>query len=172
MNFLHRLATATLRESRMSWSSIPRDGTGISDAMAAVYLDDMHGVRARAEEVFMSGRRLLIIGPPGAGKTTLLRARARALAEAFLESDGHLGGSACVPLYLSAMHLRGNFRSPRSIVESLADHCESRLSVETKSTMGPLDSQPVATSLQTESSRRWTTSDEKCHPRPHYRSAA
>ena len=39
-------------------------------------------------------------------------------------------------------------------------------------TMGPLDSQPAATILQTESSRRSTTTDEKCHPRPRHRSAA
>jgi hypothetical protein len=39
-------------------------------------------------------------------------------------------------------------------------------------TMGPLDSQPAATILQTESSRRSTTTDEKCHPRPHHRPAA
>jgi hypothetical protein len=41
-----------------------------------------------------------------------------------------------------------------------------------RSTMAPLDSQPVATILQTESSRRSTTTDEKCHPRPRHRSAA
>src|SRR6516165_6055882 len=41
-----------------------------------------------------------------------------------------------------------------------------------RSPMAPLDSQPAATILQTESSRRSTTSDEKCHPRPHHRSAA
>src|SRR5262245_44421125 len=41
-----------------------------------------------------------------------------------------------------------------------------------RSTMGPLDSQPVATILQTESSRRSTTTDEKFHPRPRHRSAA
>src|SRR5262249_108067 len=35
-----------------------------------------------------------------------------------------------------------------------------------RSPMGPLDSQPVATILQTESSRQSTTTDEKCHPRP------
>ena len=40
------------------------------------------------------------------------------------------------------------------------------------STTAPLDSQPAVTILQTESSRRSTTSDEKCHPRPHHRSAA
>src|SRR5215831_6116563 len=33
--------------------------------------------------------------------------------------------------------------------------------------MSPLDSQPTATILQTVSSRRSTTTDEKCHPRPH-----
>src|SRR5262249_47199994 len=41
-----------------------------------------------------------------------------------------------------------------------------------RSAMGPLDSQPAATILQTESSHRSTTTDEKCHPRPHHRSAA
>src|SRR6516225_6492124 len=41
-----------------------------------------------------------------------------------------------------------------------------------RSTMAPLDSQLAATILQTESSRRSTTTDEKCHPRPHHRSAA
>src|SRR5215471_18365019 len=40
-----------------------------------------------------------------------------------------------------------------------------------RSTMGPLDSQPAATILQTESSRRSTTTDEKCHPQPRHRSA-
>src|SRR5260370_11240581 len=35
-----------------------------------------------------------------------------------------------------------------------------------------LDFQPAATILQTESSRRSTTTDEKCHPRPRHRSAA
>src|SRR5262249_20704650 len=40
------------------------------------------------------------------------------------------------------------------------------------STMAPLDSQPAATILQTESSRRSTTSDEKCHPPPTPRPAA
>src|SRR6516165_11056789 len=41
-----------------------------------------------------------------------------------------------------------------------------------RSTMAPLDFQLAATILQTESSRRSTTTDEKCHPRPHHRSAA
>jgi hypothetical protein len=41
-----------------------------------------------------------------------------------------------------------------------------------RSTMAPLDSQPAATILQTESSRRSTTTDEKHHPRPHRRVAA
>ena len=41
-----------------------------------------------------------------------------------------------------------------------------------RSPMAPSDSQPAATILQTESSRRSTTSDERCHPRPHHRSAA
>src|SRR5215831_13481488 len=41
-----------------------------------------------------------------------------------------------------------------------------------RSRMAPLDSQPAATILQTESSRRSTTSDEKYHPRPRHRSAA
>src|SRR5262245_38378092 len=41
-----------------------------------------------------------------------------------------------------------------------------------RSRMAPLDSQPAATILQTESSRRSTTTYEKCHPRPHHRSAA
>src|SRR5215831_3733069 len=41
-----------------------------------------------------------------------------------------------------------------------------------RSTLGPSDSQPAATILQTESSRRSTTTDEKCHPRPRHRSAA
>jgi hypothetical protein len=40
-----------------------------------------------------------------------------------------------------------------------------------RSTMAPLDSQPAETILQTENSHRSTTSDEKCHPRPHHRSA-
>ena len=39
-------------------------------------------------------------------------------------------------------------------------------------TVSRLDFQPVATILQTESSRRSTTTDEKCHPRPRHRSAA
>jgi hypothetical protein len=37
--------------------------------------------------------------------------------------------------------------------------------------LAPLDSQPAATILQTESSRRSTTTDEKYHPRPHHPSA-
>src|SRR5262245_44455393 len=42
-----------------------------------------------------------------------------------------------------------------------------------RSTMGPFDSQPAATILQTESARRSTTTDEKkCHPQPHHRPAA
>src|SRR5262249_28709190 len=41
-----------------------------------------------------------------------------------------------------------------------------------RSTMAPLNSQPAATILQTESSRRSTTTDEKCHPQPRHRSAA
>src|SRR5215471_3176615 len=41
-----------------------------------------------------------------------------------------------------------------------------------RSTMALLDSQLAATILQTESSRRSTASDEKCHPRPRHRSAA
>ena len=41
-----------------------------------------------------------------------------------------------------------------------------------RSPMAPSDSQPAATILQTESSRRSTTTDERCHPRPHLRSAA
>src|SRR6516165_388369 len=41
-----------------------------------------------------------------------------------------------------------------------------------RSPMAPSDSQPAATILQTESSRRSTASDEKCHPRPRHRSAA
>src|SRR5215831_12497146 len=40
------------------------------------------------------------------------------------------------------------------------------------SKIGPLDSQPAATILQTECSRQSTTTDEKYHPRPHHRSAA
>src|SRR5262249_15564934 len=40
------------------------------------------------------------------------------------------------------------------------------------SKIGPSGSQPAATILQTESSRRSTTTDEKCHLRPHHRSAA
>src|SRR5258708_34660112 len=39
-------------------------------------------------------------------------------------------------------------------------------------TVSRLDFQPAATILQTESSRRSTTTDEKCHPRPRHRSAA
>src|SRR5262249_53769696 len=39
-------------------------------------------------------------------------------------------------------------------------------------TMSRLVSHPAATILQTESSRRSTTTDEKCHPRPRHRSAA
>src|SRR5262249_24511001 len=39
------------------------------------------------------------------------------------------------------------------------------------SKIGPLDSQPAATILQTQSSHRSTTTDEKCHLRPHHRSA-
>src|SRR5262252_7330552 len=38
-------------------------------------------------------------------------------------------------------------------------------------TVSRLDFQPAATILQTESSRRSTTSDEKCHLRPHHHSA-
>src|SRR5262252_886009 len=41
-----------------------------------------------------------------------------------------------------------------------------------RSTIAPVDSQPVATIPQTESSRQSTTTDEKCHPRPRHRSAA
>jgi hypothetical protein len=41
-----------------------------------------------------------------------------------------------------------------------------------RSTMGPLGSPSVASILQTASSRRSTTIDEKCHPRPHHRPAA
>jgi hypothetical protein len=41
-----------------------------------------------------------------------------------------------------------------------------------RSTMAPLDSQPAATILQTENSRRSTTIDEKCHPRQHHHPAA
>ena len=41
-----------------------------------------------------------------------------------------------------------------------------------RSTVGPLDFQLAVTILQTESSRRSTTTDERCHPRPHHRPAA
>src|SRR5262245_20440335 len=39
-------------------------------------------------------------------------------------------------------------------------------------TAGPLDFRLAVMTLQTESSHRSTTTDEKCHPRPHHCSAA
>src|SRR5262245_31577406 len=41
-----------------------------------------------------------------------------------------------------------------------------------RSTVGPLDFQLAVTILQTESSRRSTTTDERCRPRPYHRPAA
>jgi len=129
MSFLHQLATATLREGQIGRS--PFGPGGSSDAMASMYLDDMHGVRAPAEKVFVSGGRLLIIGPPGGGKSTLLRAHARALAEAFLAPGRQSDTPARVPLFILATNLRDHFISLRSFVQSLADYCESGLGVRT-----------------------------------------
>jgi predicted NACHT family NTPase len=100
--------------------------------MASMYLDDMHGIRASAEKVFMTGGRLLIIGPPGGGKTTLLRAHARARAEVFLDPSRQSSTSARVPLYILARDLRGHFLSLRSFVQALADHCRTCLDVPTE----------------------------------------
>jgi hypothetical protein len=54
----------------------------------------------------------------------------------------------------------------------LSSGCPHRGGVWRRPTVSPLDFQLAVTTLQTESSRQSTATDEKCHPRPHHRPAA